>query len=342
MFSEIIKERALPPLRSRAEMLEILQKEEYGYMPPLPEGLTFSDGEEVYPRFGGNKGRYVRIVASGTLYGREFSFPFYAVIPNKGNKHPFVIHINFRGDMPDRFQPTEEIIDKGFAVFTLCHNDVTMDNDDFTHGLAGVIYPDGKRNSTDPGKIAIWAWAAQRVMDYAYTLGDMLDFNRAAVCGHSRLGKTALFCAATDERFTHCYSNDSGCGGASVARGNKGETVKNICETFHYWFCGEYKKYIDNEYNMPFDQHYLIASISPRRVMVGSASEDLWADPHNEQLSCVAASPAFPKGFIAPDRFAEVDDIFSEGDIAYHLREGTHYFNRTDWERFTEFLIPNS
>ena len=73
--------------------------------------------------------------------------------------------------MPDRYIPTEEIIDNGFAVLSFCYNDVTRDNNDFTDGIAGILYENGKRDVDSAGKIAMWAWAAQRVMDYAESLG---------------------------------------------------------------------------------------------------------------------------------------------------------------------------
>lgn len=41
-----------------------------------------------------------------------------------------------------------------------------------------------------PGKIALWAWAALRVMDYLQTR-EYVDLKNVAVVGHSRLGKTA-------------------------------------------------------------------------------------------------------------------------------------------------------
>jgi hypothetical protein len=233
--------------------------------------------------------------------------------------------------------PTEELVDNGFAVLSFCYKDVTSDDNDFTNGLAGVLYPDGKREPTDSGKIAMWAWAMHRVMDYASTL-ESLDLTRAIACGHSRLGKTALLTAATDERFAFAYSNDSGCSGAAITRGKRGETVKDICTRFPFWFCENYKKYIDKEDEMPFDQHFLVAAIAPRRVALGAALEDTWADPNSQYLSACAASAAWElhgeKGFLHPDRLPVPGDCFDGGHVAYHLREGTHFFSRTDWRRY--------
>jgi hypothetical protein len=183
----------------------------------------------------------------------------------------------------------------------------------------------------------MWAWAAQRVMDYALTL-DRLDPARGTVCGHSRLGKTALLAAATDTRFACAYSNDSGCSGAALARGTKGETVKDICERFPFWFCENYKKYADNEENMPFDQHYLIACIAPRYVHLGSASDDWWADPKSQYLSCVAAGEAFENGFKYENRLPQIGDCFIQGDVAFHMRKGLHYYSREDWLKSIEFI----
>ena len=184
----------------------------------------------------------------------------------------------------------------------------------------------------------MWAWAAHRVMDYAETLGDILDMNASVVCGHSRLGKTALFAAAADERFKFAYSNDSGCSGASITRDKRGERVSDICRNFPFWFCENYKKYAGNEHGMPFDQHYLLACIAPRRVLIGSASEDIWADPYAEFLCCAAASDAFKNGFVHGGELPKTNDEFFDGDIGYHLREGLHYFSREDWNRLIKFI----
>ena len=337
-LAEKLNERNLPELRSGAEMRDLLLAEEYGYLPPKPNEITFEVQENYIPNFCAGKADAKRIIANCVMGDKSFSFPFYAVIPVKDGKYPFFVHINFRDDIPDRFMPSEELVDNGFAVFSFCYKDVTSDDDDFTNGLAGVIYENGKRKPSDAGKLSMWAWAAQRIMDYGYINCEKLDLNCAVVCGHSRLGKTALLTAATDERFRFAYSNNSGCGGAAIFRGKKGETAEKIYNVFPYWFCENFGKYGNRENEMSFDQHYLLASIAPRFVCVGSATKDAWADPVSEFLSCVAAGEAFNKPIECDDRLPVVNDVWFDGDIGYHFREGLHYFGREDWLRLIEFI----
>lgn len=341
MIEKLLEERKIPGLLSRQEMLDILMEEEYGHLPPKPEKISWEIKENYIRDFCGGKAIADKVTAVCVVNGKEFSFPFTVCIPTEGEKHPFFLHINFRDCVPDRYMPTEELIDNGFAVLSFGYEDVTKDNNDMTDGLAGVLYENGVRKPADAGKIAMWAWAAQRVLDYAETLGDVLDFSRSVVCGHSRLGKTALFAGATDTRFQFIYSNDSGCSGAAITRGKEGEHVHVICGVFPFWFCENYKKYMGAEEGMPFDQHYLIAASAPRNVLVGSASEDLWADPVSEFLACVAAGPAFG-GFVHEDRLPKVGEAFFEGKIGYHLRKGLHDFARDDWHRLIEFVNSKS
>ena len=51
-----------------------------------------------------------------------------------------------------------------------------------------------------------------------------------------------------------------------------------------------YQKYANNENELPFDQHQLVGLIAPRHCYVASATEDAWADPYGELLSCKLAS----------------------------------------------------
>lgn len=337
MLSTMVKYRKVPKLLDRSAMLEMLLHEEYGYLPPAPDSISYTS-ETMVKNFCASKATFDKIELTCKMGDKSFTFPVYCVIPAGEGKYPFFVHINFRDDVPDRYMPTEELVDNGFAVLSFCYKDVTSDDGDFTDGLAGVLYEDGKRGPTDAGKIAMWAWAAHRVLDLAENF-EALDMTRAIVCGHSRLGKTALLAGATDERVFVAHSNDSGCSGAAITRDKDGEKVSNITTRFPYWFCENYYKYADNEQAMPFDQHFLIACNAPHCVSVASAKEDVWADPVSEMLGCFTAKDAWGEdGFICEDRLPQAGDEFFDGKIGYFLRAGSHYFSREDWLKLIKFI----
>ncbi|MBQ8717952.1 MAG: acetylxylan esterase, partial [Clostridia bacterium] len=322
-------------------LLDVLLYEEYGTLPAAPD-LVSATVEQHDKNYCAGKAELFKLRLHCQAAWGEFSFPvYYTRLTRETSPVPAFIHINFRDANPDRYQPTEELVDEGYATLTFCYLDVSSDDGDFTNGLAGVIYPDGKRAAHQCGKIGLWAWAARAVMDYAVTLPE-LDASRISVAGHSRLGKTALLAGALDERFFCAFSNDSGCCGAALSRGNTGETVKKITDRFPYWFCEHYLQYADREDELPFDQHCLIAANLPHRVYVASAAEDLWACPPNEYRSCVAASAYYEAdggvGFVHPNRLPEVGECLHEGRIGYHLRGGTHYFSCEDWRYYIQYL----
>lgn len=323
----------------KSEIVDLLLREEYGYLPEAPNSVHAELVTRDKGFCAGKADLEVYNLVCECSFGR-FSFPIRVVIPKKNRPVPAFVHINFRPDVPDKYQPTEEIIDAGYAVLSFCYKEVTSDDGDFTDCLAGFVYPDGKRAPDSCGKLGLWAWAAMRVLDYALTL-DSIDPSRISVTGHSRLGKTALLAGMLDERFYCVFSNDSGCSGASIARNNDGETVKKIVDRFPYWFCENYYKYSDNEDSMPFDQHFLVAANYPHRVYVASAEEDAWACPKNEFLSCTLASDFYKKhggkGFHA-DAMPECGKPITGGDIGYHIRKGSHYQSREDWNYYIKFL----
>jgi hypothetical protein len=321
--------------RRRDEIIDVILKEEYGTIPPRPDNVFVKDMRRVHNDFAGKGEHLIYDLCFMTERG-EFSFPVNVVKPKGNKKNPAVVHIAFRPDIPDKYYPAEEVLDLGLTVFTFCYQDVTTD-DDFESGLAAMY----DRNKWTWGKIGMWAFAAMRVCDLLCTF-DYVDSNNIAVMGHSRLGKTALLAGALDERFKYVISNNSGCSGAAISRGKEGERIKDICNRFGYWFCENYKKYMDNEEKMPFDQHFLLSLICPRYLYVSSAIEDKWADPFNEFITLKEVDKVYClhgiDGFASEDSFPRSGDVFSEGRVGYHLREGTHYVSRYDWLRFAEFI----
>ena len=225
------------------------------------------------------------------------------------------------------------------AVLSFDYRDVTSDNNDFKNGIAPIF---GNRRRNDaPGKIAMWAWAAMRVMDYIETL-DEIDKSNVAVVGHSRLGKTALVAGGYDERFKYIISNDSGCSGAAITRGKQGETPTVITNVFPFWFCPRYNKNAAKFDEGKFDQHFLMALSCPRHLMVGSAKEDLWADPASEFLATEMASEAWRlhgmRGLVHNGEIPEAKSVLGDGEVLYQVRMNTHYFSREDWLEYMAFI----
>ena len=91
-----LSELSLPALKAREEMLKILQREEYGYIIPLPQKLEFTVEENTVNNFCAGKARLNKITAHCKINGKNFSFPFYASIPTEEGKHPFFVNVNFR------------------------------------------------------------------------------------------------------------------------------------------------------------------------------------------------------------------------------------------------------
>ena len=358
MLETLLKEYNLPDFpeeNTKEECRKILQENVYGFLPEKPQRVSFKDVWKAEYCFCAGNAEHKKVEISGTLEnGNKFSFPVYVSLPvgENGRKYPFFVFVNFRPDVPDRYFPTEEIIDNGCAVLSFCYHDVTTDNRDFNDGIAKAFFPEGRKNKNDAGKIMMWSWAAMRIMDYAEKeLCEVLDFEKSAVVGHSRLGKTALVTTAFDERFKYCFSNDSGCGGAALERNhhdhddkheNRAERIADMTSVFDYWFCENYLQYRNNENAMPCDQHFFAPCIFPRHMYIASAAEDFWADPTNEFMCAYACGKYYEKngktGFVCPDRLPDKDDVFADGNVAYHIRPGKHYISRTDWNRYIDYL----
>lgn len=346
-----LKEACLPELQDRENMVKILLDNEYGHVPQIPYEVTVSEPKNLEIRYCEGTAALSQVEMTITTEYGSHSFLVKRLLHGDGKKHPFFVFINFRANAPDFYYPVEEIVERGYGVLSFNYNEVTKDNPDFTDGIAKILIPNGQDKQNTCGKIALWAWACSRVLDYAETL-PCLDMEHAAVVGHSRLGKTALVAGMMDERFQYTFSNDSGCSGAALARGSlgvlgirgryePGETIRDILDVA-YWFCKRYSDF--GETNIPegFDQHFLIASLAPRYAYVASAAMDDWACPDSEFLACVAATEAYERmgltGLVHNGTMPGDDITLHEGCVGYHRRKGKHFLSRIDWNRYMDFI----
>lgn len=314
----------------KEEIKETFQREEYGYFPKKPlsvVGKIISSEETM-----AGKSTLEKVELTIETEKGAFTFPFWYCYPKKKNNKTVVL-LNFRNAFPDKYLPAEEVIDGGWAVADMCYTDVTSDDNDFTNGFAALF---DRKKLGSCGKIVMWAYAAMRIADYLETREET-DKNNLAVVGHSRLGKTAIVTAAFDERFKFCHSNCSGtCGAAAFfMRTKESEPISVISSVFPHWFSTDFSKYSDKEKEMPFEQYMLMSLIAPRVLSVGSAIEDLWANPPAELYSAKKASEIWKLYGEKPldtEGHTETGKIYGN-KVTYYVRAGKHYLSRDDWQR---------
>lgn len=324
----------------RSRTIDILLDCEYGRIDETGVELSVSIAKtRSAGAYAGKCKKHIRFDFELRKEDRRSSFPVDVFIPNTDEVYPLVVALDFSIDVNRCYCPIEELMEMGVGVARVLYTDITSDDGDFDSGIAPLLTDRSKSSSA--GKLAIWAYAAGLIGKY------LLENNYASsdglfVSGHSRLGKSALLAAALYTEFRGVHSNNSGCSGVAVSREKRGETVAKICDKFPYWFCPDYIKYADKEYEMPFDQHYLTALISPRLLSIAAAKEDTWADTEAQFLSAEAASVIYRldgvTGLADLGEIPAVDYVNSQGRIAFTLRSGTHYFSRSDWKFFVGFI----
>ena len=354
--------------KRRNEILDMFKEHVYGAMPPSRDWAHVERYSLVKDALNGK----ARILQETLFFHKDLTGPkvevcvFLPIKPADSNGYPAFLALNFFGNHTihsdpiirkyegytwrtyeaggrDSFWNVEKIVSRGYALITACYSDF---DPDYHHGEARTTFHDGVHplfpeyqcRPDNWASIGAWAWGMSRLLDYAQTI-DEIDACRVAVMGHSRLGKAALWAGATDERFAMVISNNSGCGGAALARRCFGETVAQINDSMPHWFCKKYKQYSHHEDQMPVDQHLLISLMAPRPVYVASAIEDKWCDPRGEFLACVGADSVYKLLGTAglPSKHWPSENTPMVGRIGYHVRKGGHAVTAYDWEQYLDF-----
>jgi hypothetical protein len=239
--------------------------------------------------------------------------------------------------------PIKDAIERGYGVATFYYGDIEPDHlegwRDGVRGYAWKLVGQKEGGPQEWGALGAWAWGLSRALDHLETIPE-INARQVVVLGHSRLGKTALWAGAQDERFAIVISNNSGEGGASLARRNYGENIACSIEHASWRYCDKFRDWVDRENELPFDQHMLLGLAAPRPVYVASATKDALADPKGEFLAAVHAEPIYRvfglRGLEMTAWPPQADKPLGHS-IGYHLRTGNHAITRYDWQQYLNF-----
>lgn len=359
----------------RREILAVLEREEYGTWPAKPETQVIDAKGEGTVFHGTARRRqfsqYFRTDRSGPRIdwmlleptGVKGPFPIIVILNYRGNQEllddPAIPVMDAwvparsakKSPVPHRMDassrgfmrwPLDTVIARGYAILTACYQQIATDADVEDMSVAEIrrtgCYPLWPATQ-DTGTLIAWGWGLSRGLDLAETLPS-IDAKRAVAFGYSRLGKAALLAAAYDERFVVSVPCQTGGAGVPLQKHNFGENAYWMTRVFPHWFGTGYFKYDGNEQAMPFDQHFVLAAIAPRHVLVESFEED-WYDPKGEFLACRAASPVWEflgKSGLPAGGYPETLSTARIGShLGYVRRHGSHGISGYDWNWMLDF-----
>ena len=236
------------------------------------------------------------------------------------------------------------LVDRGYALATFYNGDIDPDTPELTDGIHPHYLPAGQTQlgPNDWGTVRAWAWGLSRVVDYLAANSD-IDAKRISVVGHSRLGKTAIFAGAFDERIALVVPHQSGTGGMAMNRGNDQETVERINKVFPHWFSDSFVPFGGHEDKLPIDQHLLVALVAPRPVFDGEGDQDKWANYDGALKTLQGADKVYKflggRGLVGTG-IVRVDETFTDancGDLVQYRRDEKHVLNRDYWKRILDF-----
>ncbi len=335
----------------RAEILRFYQDQIYGRIPEQAPAVhwrvveTTNDsrsGTAITKKIEGAVGDGTAITLRVTLH-----------LPKETNNPvPVLLNLSFFGsDRAERgrrtgderpFDPVTEVLAQGWAFAEIGYGDIQPDRaNQWQQGVIGLTLREGQIQPAPDewGTIAAWAWGASRVVDYLES-DEEIDKDRIALTGASRLGKTALWAAALDERISAVFSVVPGAMGAALIRRDWGETLDDMAQNFSWQFAGNFQRWVGRWNELPVDQHLLISLIAPRPVYVNGGIGDQWSDPKGEFLALVAAGPVYRllgANGLGTDQLPDLDTPIKDGHLAFHYHSQGHRAVPEDWKQFLQF-----
>ncbi|HLJ57753.1 MAG TPA: hypothetical protein VKT77_22140 [Chthonomonadaceae bacterium] len=334
--------RARPEWKAqRKALLDAVLHCEYGELPPVPRSVT---GRELSCRALDGLAADEKVIELSMGPKGAVHTHITLTLPHGAGPFPTILCGDYiAGDKTWKKVAPEvlkAIVERGYALAEFDRAEIARDSAE-RNGVYAA-YPDYQG-----GRLAAWAWAYHRVIDYLVRQ-PYVDAKRLIISGHSRGGKAVLLAGATDERIALTNPNNSGCGGAGCYRfqAPNSEDIAAIHKNFPFWFQPEFGQFIGHVDRLPIDQHTVKALVAPRALLSTEGLGDLWANPEGTQQTYLAAREVYD--FLgARDR---IGIAYRPGPHAHSLADWTALLDFADWQlrgkaparRFDTLAFPDS
>ncbi|MDB4809921.1 hypothetical protein OAH34_01855 [bacterium] len=252
--------------RRRSEMKAMILHYQFGHAPGAPAAAAID--AEVLSETDVFEGKAVkRAVRLRFGPDKAVTLSLGIHVP-KWRRGPFAVIVH---NSPETFEIDDEIVtdlvNRGYILVsyrrTDLHPDWGKDPEAMKRrdrGAARRAYPD-----YDWGCLRVWAWGGSVTLNWLSSLPEV-DMEKIVCTGHSRGGQTAALMGMTDHRVAVVAPNAGGSITTGCHRvGNGSRLIKNkMASSNAYWFHPNLASFGDQETKLPFDLHFIKASIAPR------------------------------------------------------------------------------
>ncbi|HEY7774285.1 MAG TPA: malectin domain-containing carbohydrate-binding protein [Marinagarivorans sp.] len=236
----------------RQETLKQAYNYLYGEKPPKPDSVSGSVSAS-------------RISVNVSHEGRDLSFSATVTTPSGSGPFPAVIAFSAAPEMSALFRQN------GVAVINFNSADLAADTSSLT-GPFFSLY----QGQTNAGLLTAWSWGVSRLIDVIEANPGVINAQRLAVTGCSRLGKAAFVAGAFDGRIALTIPVESGVGGLSSLKlipdlngpGAGGEQPSHATTGYRPWFSPSAFTLVNQTDRLPVDTHQVVGLIAPRGLLV--------------------------------------------------------------------------
>lgn len=332
----------------RPEIIEDLEREVYGRIPPNVPHVTWSVKVVDHEFLG-----FTPVIAkqlTGHLDNSAYplidvNIRMTLVLP-ANTKGPVPVLMMFARSALRDSSTAQQLIADGWGYILIDPNSIQADNGaGLTRGVIGLVNKGQPRKPEDWGALRAWSWGAARALDYLEASEPMVDAKHVGIEGVSRYGKAALVTLAFEPRFAMGLIGSSGEGGAKLNRRNWGEAVESLTGGEYYWMAGNFMKYGASEAvfgaktanDLPVDSHELIALCAPRLTFISygvpEQGDAKWLDHQGSYMAAVAAGPVFRllgakdlgvSGDYHTEKMPPVNTGLLDGQLVWRQHDGGH------------------